>query len=98
MTEAKTYHLYLLLCDDSVLYTGIALDPEARLQLHRQGKGAKATRRFRRLEMVYRLEVGDKGLAQQLEYRIKQWSPQQKRQLIQTPPNLAALLQATALG
>ncbi|WP_223787048.1 GIY-YIG nuclease family protein [Marinicella meishanensis] len=98
MTATKTYHLYLLLCDDSVLYTGIALDPIARLAQHRQGKGAKAIRRFQQLKLVYQVEVGDKGLAQQLEYRIKQWPKSQKQALVDQPLALNALLEATELA
>lgn len=87
----------MLLCDDAVLYTGIALDPQARLSQHRQGKGSKAIRRFQQLHLVYQVEVGDKGLAQRLEYRIKQWSKQQKQALVEQPLALAELLRATEL-
>ena len=38
------WEVYLLRCGDGTLYCGIALDAEARLEVHRSGKGARYTR------------------------------------------------------
>ncbi len=90
MDETKSYHLYILLCDNKVLYTGIAIDPHARLLQHRQGApyGAKFTRKFKQLEIAYQVEVGDKVLAHQLEYRVKQLNRKQKLQIITDQMNI----------
>lgn len=90
---AKPYHLYILLCDDHVLYTGIAQDPEARLIQHQSNKppGAKFTRRFNKLELVYQVEVGSRSKAQSLEYQIKKLSRVQKHQIINKQASLVEL-------
>ena len=48
------WELYILLCGDGTLYTGIARDAEKRLKLHESGKGAKYTRGRGPLRLVYR--------------------------------------------
>ena len=97
MNPAKRFHLYLLLCDQHVIYTGIAIDPQARLEQHRHGAphGAKFTRRFSQLELVYQVAVGDQAMAQQLEYQIKQLSRSVKERIIHQQPTLQELLVLT---
>ncbi len=99
MSETKNYHLYILLCDQKILYTGIALDPEARLKQHQQGApyGAKFTRKFKCLEIVYQVKIGDKVMAHRLEYRIKKWSRKKKLQLIKEQPAIQKLLSTAGL-
>ena len=41
---AACWFLYVLRCGDGTLYTGIALDVEARLEAHRAGRGARYTK------------------------------------------------------
>lgn len=81
----QPYSLYILLCDGKILYTGIAQDPEARLIQHQSKKppGAKFTRRFEQLEIVYQVEVGTRSEAQSLEYHVKKLSKSKKQALIQ---------------
>ena len=99
MNEGQTFHLYILLCDKNILYTGIAIDPKARLKQHQIGPpyGAKFTRRFKHLEIVYETKVGDKAMAHRLEYRIKQLTKSKKLQIIETQPESTALLEAMGL-
>lgn len=40
----KVWHLYVLRCRDGSLYCGITNDLSRRLDMHREGKGAKYTR------------------------------------------------------
>jgi putative endonuclease len=68
---AKPWHLYVLLCRDGTLYTGIALDVEARLQVHRQGRGARYTKGRGPLQLIYRAEVGTKSEALKAERGFK---------------------------
>lgn len=84
MSDNNSYSVYILLCDDEILYTGIARDPQARLKQHLSKKppGAKFTRRFNKLELVYQVEVGNRSEAQSLEYQIKKLKKEDKLKLI----------------
>lgn len=68
-----TWFVYLLRCGDGTLYCGIALDVEARLAQHREGRGAKYTRGRGPLEPVYREACGSKAEALRREREIKRW-------------------------
>ena len=79
----KTWNVYILRCGDGTLYTGIAADVQARLKVHRSGKGAKYTRGRGPLELVYTEECPDKGAALKREYAIKALPREEKEKLIQ---------------
>lgn len=64
------------------LYTGISTDPEARLQKHNTGKGAKATRAGRPWALVHLEQVETKGEALRREAAIKKLSRTAKLRLI----------------
>ncbi|MEK7303835.1 MAG: GIY-YIG nuclease family protein, partial [Pseudomonadota bacterium] len=49
--------VYMLLCADQSLYTGVATDIEARLSTHNAGKGAKYTRGRLPVKLVYQEAV-----------------------------------------
>jgi len=66
-----TWWVYLIRCGDHTLYCGIALDVEARLKLHAEGKGAKYTRGRGPLALVYRESCGTKAEALHRERSIK---------------------------
>ena len=93
MADNPQYHLYLLLCDDSILYTGIAIDPLERLKQHQNGHphGAKFTRRFKRLELVYYVKTGGRSMAQKLEYHFKKCTRKKKMEIIKKNPSLEKL-------
>lgn len=76
------YHVYILRCADSTLYTGIAADVERRVAVHNSGKGAKYTRGRLPVEVVYREKQPDKGAALSRELAIKKLTRAQKLQLI----------------
>jgi putative endonuclease len=40
----KTWWVYMISCHGDKIYTGTAIDPEARYEAHRLGKGAAFTR------------------------------------------------------
>lgn len=98
--EVPIYFLYILLCDNSVLYTGIALDPKARLKQHQTGRpyGAKFTRKFSQLELVYQVQVGSRSNAQKIEYHIKKCPRKDKLRLIKAQPNLEQLSNLLSLN
>ena len=78
----KAWFVYMLRCGDGSLYTGIARDVQARLQMHRSGKGAKYTRGRGPLELVYTEECADKSEALKRELAIKALSREDKLYLI----------------
>ena len=78
----KAWFVYMLRCGDGSLYTGIARDVQARLQMHRSGKGAKYTRGRGPLELVYMEECADKSEALKRELVIKALSREDKLHLI----------------
>ncbi len=95
MTDKSNYHLYILLCDKKILYTGIAIDPELRLKQHQQGHpyGAKFTRRFKHLEIVYQVKIGNRSAAQSLEIKLKKLNRKAKQQIIEKQLKLTQLEQ-----
>lgn len=78
---AMTWWVYLLRCGDGTLYCGIALDVEARLAQHGEGKGAKYTRGRGPLELVYREACATKGEALRREREIKRMRREGKTRL-----------------
>ncbi len=81
----KTWKLYILRCGDGSLYTGIAVDVQARLAAHRSGKGAKYTRGRGPLELVYTEECGDHSAALRREIQLKKLTREQKGAFLQDP-------------
>ena len=77
-----TWWVYLLRCGDRTLYCGIALDVEARLKQHQEGKGAKYTRGRGPLELVYRETCKTKAEALRRERAIKRLSRARKLDLL----------------
>ena len=76
------WYVYILLCGDGTLYTGITDDVERRLAAHRSGKGAKYTRGRGPLELVYTEAKPDKSAALRREIEIKRLTRLQKERLI----------------
>lgn len=68
------WFVYILLCNDSSLYTGISDDPEKRLVEHKNGKGGRYTRSHRPVRIIYRENCKNKGEALKREFEIKSWT------------------------
>ena len=83
------WELYILLCGDGTLYTGIARDAEKRLKLHESGKGAKYTRGRGPLRLVYRESCENYTRALQREIEVKKLTRAQKDALIARKENTA---------
>lgn len=71
----------MLRCGDGSLYTGITTNVEARLEVHRSGKGAKYTRGRGPLEVVYTEECASKSDALKREFQIKALPREEKLKL-----------------
>ncbi len=80
--EEKTWYVYILRCGDGSLYTGTAVDVQARLRVHESGKGAKYTRGRGPLELVYTEACESKSYALKRELAIKALPRPQKEELI----------------
>ena len=78
----KVWLLYILRCGDGSLYTGVAVDVQARLAMHRSGKGAKYTRGRGPLELVYTEVCGSHSDALKRELEVKALPVEVKRKLI----------------
>lgn len=76
------YSVYIIEAENGKLYTGIALDPEARFEKHRTGSGAKFFRSSPPKRLVYVEEQPDKSSALRREIEIKRMTRAQKLALI----------------
>ena len=77
----KSWKVYMLRCGDGSLYTGITTDVEARLEVHRSGKGAKYTRGRGPLELVHTEQCASKSEALKREMAIKALTREEKLKL-----------------
>ena len=76
------YTVYILLCGDNTLYTGITTNIERRLQEHQEGKGSKYTRARQAIKIVYCEKCRDKSKASKREAEIKCLTRKEKDTLI----------------
>ena len=75
------WFVYLIECRDGSIYTGIAIDVDARYAAHTSGKGARYTRSHPPRRLLAAIRYPDRSAAAKAEYRIKQLSPREKREL-----------------
>ncbi|MEE8543439.1 MAG: GIY-YIG nuclease family protein [Gammaproteobacteria bacterium] len=81
-TGSPQWHVYVVRCADTTLYTGIATDLHARIAQHNAGRGAKYTQSRRPVTLVYQETVADRGAALRREHQIKRLAPRAKRTLV----------------
>jgi putative endonuclease len=79
--QPMPWFLYLIECNDDSIYTGIAVDVEARYQKHLDGTGARYTRSRPPRRLLASFELTDRSSASKAEYRVKQLNATQKRAL-----------------
>jgi len=72
------YFVYILLCSDNSLYTGITNNLDKRFQDHLSGKGSAYTRSHKPLNIIYSEKLVDKSSALKREHQIKRWTHQEK--------------------
>ena len=80
--EQKSHYMYVLECADGSLYTGYAVDVQARLAVHNAGKGAKYTRARLPVSLLAYAEFATKHDAMHAEYVFKQLSRNEKDVLL----------------
>ena len=74
-----TWHLYLILCRDGSIYTGITVDVDARYAAHASGKGARYTRSHPPDRLLATVAYPDRSSAARAEYEVKRLSAAEKR-------------------
>lgn len=74
--------VYMLLCDDNTIYTGITNDLKKRFENHILGKGAKYLRGRKPLEIVYTENFQNRSMATKREMEIKKLNRREKEALI----------------
>ncbi|MGL5304047.1 MAG: GIY-YIG nuclease family protein [Aeromonas sp.] len=79
---SSSWSIYMVRTAAGLLYTGISTDPIRRLRQHQAGNGARALRGKGPLTLVWQQEIGAKGAALRIEYRLKQQPKRFKEQLI----------------
>jgi putative endonuclease len=68
----SAWSLYLLVCADGSIYTGITTDVTRRLDEHQSGtRGSKYLRGRRPLQLLYQRRIGNRSVASQLEHRVR---------------------------
>ena len=75
------WFVYLIECRDGSIYTGIAIDVEARYAAHKSGKGARYMRSHPPRRLLAAIAYPDRSAASRAEYQIKRLSPSDKREL-----------------
>lgn len=76
------YCVYVLLCCDGSFYTGYTRDLEARIRLHKNGRGARYTKTHKPKRLVYVEEFATISEAMKKERKVKKLSHRQKLELI----------------
>ena len=77
-----TCYCYIVECADGTYYTGWAIDPERRVAVHNQGRGARYTRMRLPVKLVYVEEQPDRKSAMRREIAIKKMDRVRKIKLI----------------
>jgi putative endonuclease len=81
--QMSPWYLYILLCADGSLYTGVARDLERRLHEHNHtAAGARYTRPRRPVRLAYFEGMASRSDACRREYEVKQLDAHQKLALI----------------
>jgi putative endonuclease len=82
-----TWLVYIILCSDKSLYTGITIDVTRRFNQHAKGQGAKYFRCRQPIQLVY-VEIGhDRSSATKREISIKKLPRHKKLQLVHSDHN-----------
>lgn len=74
--------IYIILCSDNSLYTGITNNLKKRFADHQAGKGARYTRSHKPVRIIYSEEVFSRAEALKREQEIKKYRREQKIRLL----------------
>ncbi len=89
----NSYYVYILLCSDGSLYTGITNDLNTRLSQHEAGRNSRSyTYDKRPLNLKFAKEFQDVLQAIYFEKKIKRWTRAKKMALIRGDYNHLKIL------
>jgi putative endonuclease len=86
--QVAAWFVYILECENGLLYTGIAKDVEKRFTAHVQGKGAIFTRLNPPLAILASQTLPSHSAAAKMEAQIKKWKKPEKLLWIKSNPHL----------
>lgn len=95
----STWFLYLIETKQGHLYCGVTTDVERRYREHEQ-QGIRCARYLRGkspLKLRFQVEVGLRNTALALEYRVKQWPPRKKWQMVEQKWSIKQIMQHCGL-
>jgi putative endonuclease len=75
------WHVYIIKCKDSLLYTGITKDLERRVKEHNSGNGCRFTKYRAPVELMYSEKVRNRSQALIREAEIKHFARPKKLKL-----------------
>ncbi len=79
----KAYYVYILKCKDELFYVGMTNNLERRINEHHEGLNRECfTYKRRPLELIFYQDFNEVEQAIYFEKKIKKWSRQKKRALI----------------
>ena len=81
------WHVYIILCSDGTLYTGITTDLQRRFDQHVSGRGAKYFRGRQPHQIVYQENGLTRSAAGRRELEIKRLERTEKLTLISSERN-----------
>lgn len=79
------WFVYILLCEDESLYTGVSNNVDQRFFDHKNGKGGHYTRSHKPTKLLYQENCRTKSRALKRERQIKGWSRKKKVQILNLP-------------
>ncbi len=89
----KLYYVYLLLCADGSIYTGITDAIDRRITEHQNGINKTAyTYRRRPVQLIFQQEFNDVLQAIFFEKKLKKWSAKKKMALVEGNLDLLQIL------
>lgn len=81
------WQVYIILCSDNTLYTGITTDLQRRFSQHASGRGAKYFRGRQPLKVIYQESGHTRGSGSKRESAIKALARADKDMLITSEMN-----------
>jgi predicted GIY-YIG superfamily endonuclease len=72
------WHVYMILCEDDSIYTGVTDNIERRLKEHRTSQGSKHTRDHGFEKLLYTEKYKTRSEARDREKQIKGWRREKK--------------------
>ena len=81
-SEDRNWQVYIVLCSDDSLYTGITINMQRRLRQHAEGSGAKYFRGRQPLKVVYLETDHNRSSASKREAQVKALTRSEKELLL----------------